>query len=119
LFSRFLDIPGVSFQSRADGVAHQPQSFAMVGKAGVIRSHNSPARIIPHFGKVTEDHGKSSLNKQWAVFHEDVLRSNFTDNSRHVAPHSAALSVDTGSFSCCADVLAGKASRNDINTASP
>jgi hypothetical protein len=59
-----------------------------VGSANVVRSHNSPARIIPHFGKVTKDHGKSSLNKQWAVFHEDEARSNFTDNSRHFGPQS-------------------------------
>jgi hypothetical protein len=53
-----------------------------------MRSHNSPARIIPQRGKVTEDHGKSSLNKQWAVFHEDEARSNFTDNARHLGPQS-------------------------------
>jgi hypothetical protein len=56
--------------------------------ANVARSHNSPFRIIPHFGKVTEDHGKSSLNKQWAVFHEDVFRSYLTDDARHFAPQS-------------------------------
>jgi hypothetical protein len=88
LFSRFLDIPGVSFQSRADGVAHQPQSFSMVGKAGIVGSNNSPARMIPQRGKVTEDHGKSSLNKQWAVFHEDEARSNLADNARHFSPQS-------------------------------
>jgi hypothetical protein len=56
--------------------------------ANVVRSHNSPARIIPQRGKVTEDHGKSSLNKEWAVFHEDEPRSNFTDDARHLAPQS-------------------------------
>jgi hypothetical protein len=86
--SRFLDIPAVSFQSRAEGVAHQPKSFSMVGKTRVIGSHNSPARIIPQFGKVTNDQGKTSLNKQWAVFHEDESRSNFADNARHFSPQS-------------------------------
>jgi hypothetical protein len=70
------------------GVGHNPASVPLVRSANVVRSHNSPARIIPHLGKVTEDHGKSSLNKQWAVFHEDEARSNFTDNARHLAPQS-------------------------------
>jgi hypothetical protein len=70
------------------GVGHNPTPVPLVGSANVVRSHNSPSRIIPHFGKVTEDHGKSSLNKQWAVFHEDEARSNFTDNARHLAPQS-------------------------------
>jgi hypothetical protein len=74
--------------SFANGVAQEPDAVPLVGSADVVRSHNSPARIIPHFGKVTENHGKSSLNKQWAVFHEDKARSNFTDNARHLGPQS-------------------------------
>jgi hypothetical protein len=42
----------------------EPEAFAAVRKSGGVRSHNTPSRIIPHFGKITEDHGKTSLNKQ-------------------------------------------------------
>ena len=84
-----------------------------------MRSHNTPFRIIPHFGKVTEDDGKSSSHKHWAIFHECVARSNFADDSRHVFPHGASFSFDSRPLSCTGNVLTGKASRHDINTASP
>ena len=45
--------------------------------------------------------------------------SYFTNDPRHLAPESAFLSVDACAFSGGADVLAGKASRNDVNTSSP
>ena len=90
-----------------------------MGRSGVVRSHNSPPRIIPHFGKVTEDHGKSSGNKQRAVFHEDVPRSYFTDDSRHVGPQAAALPGDADASAGAADVLAREAPRHHVNTAPP
>jgi hypothetical protein len=36
-----------------------------------------------------------------------------------VGPHAGSLSVDSCTLSCDADVLTGKSSRYDINTASP
>jgi hypothetical protein len=47
------------------------------------------------------------------------LRQYLTDDSRHVLPHTASLAFDSGAFASGRDVLTGKASRNDINTASP
>jgi hypothetical protein len=90
-----------------------------MGRASVCCAHNAPFRVIPHFGKVTEDHGKSSLDEQRAVFHEDVSGSYLTDNSRHVLPQAGSLAVDSGSLACCTDVLAGKPSRNHVNTSAP
>ncbi len=34
-----------------------------MGRPDVGGSHNTPSSVIPQFGKVTEDHGKSSSNK--------------------------------------------------------
>jgi hypothetical protein len=70
-------------------------------------------------GKVAKDQGKTSLNKQWAVFHEDEARQYFTDDSRHVSPHAASLAFDSGSLAGTRDVLAWKASRNHVNNSSP
>jgi len=105
--------------SEATSVGHNPASVPLVRRAGVMRSHNSPPHIIPHFGKVTEDHGKSSGNKQRAVFHEDVARLYFTDDSRHVGPQAAALSGDADASAGAADVLARESPRHHVNTASP
>jgi len=45
------------------GVGQNPNPVPLVRSPGVVRSHNTPARIIPQRGKVTEDDGKTSLNK--------------------------------------------------------
>jgi len=87
--------------------------------AGVIRSHNSPRRIIPHLGKVTEDDGKSSSHKQRAVFHEDEARAYFADNARHLTPEPGPGSGDPGSFPGCGNVLARESARNHVNNSSP
>ena len=103
------------------GVGHNPDPFPLVRGGNVMRSHNSPPCIKPHFGKVTEDGSKSSAHsKHWTILDEHPFsRTHFIDNSRHVLPHTGSLSVNPCSFSGGADVLAGKASRYDINTASP
>jgi hypothetical protein len=57
----------------ATGVGHllvcvfcdEPDPISLVWGSEVSRSHNTPPRVIPHFGKVTENHGKSSSHKQW------------------------------------------------------
>ena len=57
----------------ATGVGHrltrvfsdEPDSVPLMRGAEVSRSDNTPPRVIPHFGKVTENHGKSSSHKQW------------------------------------------------------
>jgi hypothetical protein len=103
----------------ADGVGHKPKAIPLMGRSNVGSSHNSPARVIPERGKVGEDSFKSSMNEHWAVLHEDVLGSYFANHPRHVPPHAGALSVKTVALAGDADVLAGKAARNDVNNAAP
>jgi hypothetical protein len=43
----------------------EPDPIPLMRRAEVSRSDNTPSRVIPHFGKVTEHHGKSSSHKQW------------------------------------------------------
>lgn len=99
--------------------SNDPDAISLVRGAGVDRSQHAPSRVIPQRGKITEDSGKSSVNKSWAVFHEDVTRSNFADNARHVSPHAAFGAVDAPPFACDGDVLAREASRNHVNNSSP
>jgi hypothetical protein len=99
--------------------SNEPDSVSLVGSSDMARSQHSPPRIVPHRGKITEDHGKPSANKERAVFHEDEAGSNFADDARHLSPQSAPRSGDTGSTSGSGDVLAREASRHHVNTASP
>lgn len=56
----------------ATGVGHfrpeagnDPDSITLVWGIKVGGSHNTPPHAIPHFGKVTDDHGKASSHKHW------------------------------------------------------
>jgi hypothetical protein len=62
-FSQFTFGP-VSLWSRAFGVGHNPASFSAVGRSNVSSSDNTPSRIEPHFGKVSEHADKSSSHKE-------------------------------------------------------
>jgi hypothetical protein len=50
--------------SDATQVGHNPDPLASVRGANIVCSQHTPPRIVPHFGKVTEDSGKTSGNKE-------------------------------------------------------
>src|SRR5690606_31005572 len=87
--------------------------------AGMDSAEHAPARIIPQRGQVPENSSETPGNEHWTVFHEDVSRSYLVNDSGHLTPEARALAVDACSLSGGADVLTGKAARNDINAASP
>jgi hypothetical protein len=103
----------------AFGVGHNPDPFPSVRRTNVVCSQHTPPRIIPQRGKVTEDHGKPSGNKERAVFHEHESRSYLTDNSRHFGPEAGLGSGDACTFAGGADVLARESPRHHVNTSSP
>lgn len=77
-------------------------------------ANNAPDRIIPHVGKIGENGVKSTFNKEWRVFHENVSRQYFRDDSCHLFPKPAPLpSRNALALSRTADILTRKASGND------
>jgi hypothetical protein len=113
-------VAAIAEQLRGVGqFCHDPDSVPLVWSAGIVCAEHSPARIIPHCGQVSENSSKPARSEHWGVFHEDVARSHLANDSHHVVPHSASLSVNSGAFSGCADVLAGKPSRYHVNTSAP
>jgi hypothetical protein len=103
----------------AVGVGSNPNPLPPVRGATVVCSQHTPLRIVPELGQVSEYASKPSRSEHWAVFHEDESWSYLTNDPRHVPPEPASLPLDAGPLASCADVLAGKAARNDVNTASP
>ena len=95
------------------------KSLSMMARSHITRSEHSPFRIVPQRGQVPENNVKSPRSEYWAVFHEDVARSYFANDPRHVLPHSAALSGDACALPGCADVLAREASRYHVNKSAP
>lgn len=73
----------------------------------------------PQSGNVTKHSGKSSSNKQRAVFQEQELRSYFTGNAHHFTPEPGALAVNSHATSCGTDVLARKSGADDVDFPCP
>jgi hypothetical protein len=109
----------LSFQSLAFGVGQNPYPLATVRRSDIVRSQHTPFRIEPQRGQVTEDSAKSANSEGWGVLHEHEARSYLANDAGKLSPKAASLAVDSRSCSGNADVLTGKAARNDINTASP
>ncbi len=86
---------------------------------GVIRSHNSPFRRVPHLGKVPEYSVKPPRSEHWRVLHEREPGLYLANDPGHFGPQSAPLSIEAVTLSGDADVLAGEPSANDVNVSSP
>ena len=82
-------------------------------------SHDSPSRMIPQRGQVSEAGSKSPSSEHWRVFHEREAGSNFTDDSGHFHPEAASFPGDSFTAPCGADVLTGEAARHHVNTSAP
>jgi hypothetical protein len=105
--------------SEAFGVGHNPDPLAEMRSAGVGSAEHSPARIEPHLGQVSKYNSKPPSSEHWRVLHEREAGSYFTNDAGHFHPEPGLLSVDPSALAGGADVLAGEAARNDINTAAP
>ena len=100
-------------------MGHNPDSVTPVIRADFACRYTSPLRVIPHAGKVTDDSVKSSTNEHWAVLNEAVAGSYFANNPGKVLPHARAFTVDACAFAGCANVLARKSARYNVNNSSP
>jgi hypothetical protein len=79
------------------------------------RAQTRPLRIEPEAGKVPEHSVKATSSQPWRVLDECEDRLDFRDNAGELAPQSGALAIDAGASSCCANVLAGEATANNVN----
>jgi hypothetical protein len=116
-----LAVAGVTlpFSSEAVGVGHNPETFPHVIQPGVVCAEHSPSCIEPHAGQVSENSTQPPRSEHWAVLHKHESWSYLANDPRHFGPESRAGPVNSPSGSCNADVLAGEASRYDINNSSP
>ena len=104
----------------AVGVPTQhPDPFSDVRCAGIVRAQHAPFRIEPQRGQVAENTSKPSTNEHWGVFHEDEARSHLANDPSKLRPEAGSLAVDACALSCGADVLAGEASGDEVNTSPP
>ena len=100
-------------------MGQDPDPFAAVGSASIVRAKHAPFRIEPQRGQVPENGSESPRSEQWGVLHEDVARSNLTNDPSKLPPKSGASAVNSCALSGRADVLAGEASGDEVNTFPP
>jgi hypothetical protein len=79
---------------------------ATVGSAGVGSSYNTPASVIPHFGKVSEDIGKSQSEVSGDVLQDDESRSQRANGVADVGPEVPLIGF-AFPLSCMGEGLAG------------
>jgi hypothetical protein len=82
-------------------------------------AEHSPPRIIPHLGQVSDHSSKPSRSEHCGVFHKHAARSHLANDTRHFSPQPGTLTVDAGTLSRGADVLAREAASDDIHHSTP
>lgn len=105
--------------STVQGVGNNPDPLPSMGRTNDGSADDSPSRIEPHLGQVSEYAVESSRSESWRVFHEDVTGSYFANDPGHFHPEAGSLAFDACSSSGHGYVRTRKPARNDINTSSP
>lgn len=109
----------VGYRDDPDALAEVIQARCATKPDGVGRRYDSPARIIPQRGQVSENGSEPPSSESWRVLHEDVVGFHFANDSDKFLPQSAAWVFESESLPSDADALTGKSARNHVNNASP
>ncbi|VXB23597.1 hypothetical protein BURKHO8Y_110237 [Burkholderia sp. 8Y] len=84
---RLFDLPAVrSIASSATGVCQNPDPLSEMGSAGIGRRNDSPFRIEPHRGQVSENSSESPRSEHWAVFHFNSDGLYLANDPSHLGP---------------------------------
>ena len=84
-------------------------------RSNVGSSQRKPERVIPAFGKITEDSVKPSNNEGCNVLHDDEPRSYLANDAPVLEPETAPSTVKASAFSRERDVLAREAPADDVD----
>jgi hypothetical protein len=73
--SRSFDIPGESFQSRADAVGQDEDPLALMGRAAFSRAEYSPRRRVTKLAQMLDDFSESKADVALDILEEAEPRS--------------------------------------------
>jgi hypothetical protein len=102
----------------ACALGHKPEPFASMGRANGGRGEQTPFRIEPEFGKITEDMGKSCPNNSWDVLQEHVLGFHVADDPCDFGPEPTVV-VSAQLATGAAERLAGETGSDESHAATP
>lgn len=99
-------------------MGHEPEPFTLVRGTNGGCGEQTPFRIEPELGKVTEDVREPVLDDSGDVLQEHPSRSHFADDAGDFRPEPTVV-VNSTSFACSAERLAGEPGSDDIHAATP
>lgn len=97
---------------------HKPEPLPAVRGTNVGRGVQTPFRIEPEFGKVTENMGKSCTNNSWDVLQEHVAGFHVADDPCDVGPEPTVV-VSSQPLPSRREGLAGETGSDEIHSATP
>jgi hypothetical protein len=99
----------------ADGVGNDEDAVPLVRGADGGRGYAVPLRVIPARGQLAENASKPTSKERCDVLHDDNARSKLANDPHVFEEETAARTVETGTASCDAEVLAGESSADDVD----
>ena len=99
-------------------MGQEPDAVALVGCANLGRRVQTPFRIEPELGKITEDVREPVPNKSGDVLQEHESRSHVTDDPSDGRPEPT-LVVNTTLLTGSGERLAGEAGSDEVHSSSP
>jgi hypothetical protein len=97
----------------------RPNSIPKLSGTNVGSWYAVPLRIKPERGQVSENSANAPSKQSCDVLHDDVAGSNLANNSGVLSPQTATVAVNSGAFSCQANVLARESAADDIDVNVP
>jgi len=90
-----------------------------VRRSNVRGAEIKPERIIPRFGKVSENDVQPPRQESCDVLHDDDARSKNASDARELEPQTAALACEASAFPSDRHVLTGEAAAEDVDGFGP
>lgn len=97
------------------GVGNNPDPISWMGGTNGARRNAIPFSIIPERGQRSENVSEPVSKQLCDVFHDDEIGSKLAHNSSHLEPKAAPFAVKAGACAIGRNILAGKASADDID----
>lgn len=91
------------------------ETLSPVRGSDVGSTEIEPDRIVPRFGKVSENGSQSARSERCDVLHDDDAGSKLASDARELEPQTAALTCEASALPCVRHVLAGEPTAEDVD----
>jgi len=86
-----------------------------MGRPDIGSAEIEPERIIPRFGKVSENTVQPTRQERCDVLHDNDAGSNLASDTRELEPQTATRACEASAFPCARHVLTREAAAEDVD----